>query len=184
MSKGVAAWGPTVFAHCSRTGGSSVGQALATSELPYRKLEGNLALNLKYCPVPWETYRLITVVRHPLERLVSLVAKIVKFKDDQLPPSMFERFVRDGFRRPNGTVPTVHTDGPNCWDMGAPICDCLRGYQPEVYRFETLGTTFPLPLPHWGASRHLPWQDYYQDGMIRDAVVTRYAEDLRIYGYE
>jgi len=183
-------YGPTLFLHVPRTGGSSIQEALIAAAIPYRHLEGIASRNLAHADpplLPLDRYWTFSVVRHPFDRLVSLAGYILRpptvtHDPEQLPIEVFEAFVRRGYTRADGTPYLLHEGTPREFDITTPQARCLDVPTDRLFRFEQLAD-FPLPLGGYNFSGHHPWWAYYRTPEIRAQVTVDYADDFARFSY-
>jgi len=171
-------YGKKLFLHIPRTGGLSVIDTMQDQTL---HIEG---IGKRY-EVPWEDYWIFTIVRHPLDRLVSLCGYVLRppYNGRVLTPEMFHAWVKGGMLDRDGGQYTVYSTQPYAFDLCTPQMDCLDGVPiNKTFRFERL-EDLELDLPHLNSTGRLPWEAYYTDAEVLDLAMRRYAKDFQL-GYD
>jgi len=123
----------------------------------------------------WEDYYKFAVVRNPWDRLVSLYFSPHKGNVD-----FDKKMFRDVIKNTKKGMQSVYLN-----ENGKPVTDFL-------IRFESLARDFSIvcdslgieaELPHVNMSRHLPYQEYY-DNKTKKLVYKLYRDDIDQFGYE
>lgn len=163
-----------VFVHIPRTGGTTIASQLAASN-------GHL---------PAEAFparQILSMVRNPYDRAVSICAMHFKAFEYPLTIECFEQWVRDG-------MATDIVNRGTAWErpFAAPQCCYIRDNR-WIWRYEAfshalteIGKLLGVALEDISlrATIHAPWQEYYRQANIKKAVAERYAVDFEAFGYE
>ncbi len=182
-----------IFIHIPKTSGISIQHLLFGQKIynPHRK-----SLHLLNNLDGYQGYTTFTVVRNPLDRLVSVYYHYIQGGNASRYDKEIGNYLKDlGFRKfilnlDNLEVPHydeieymlysqtyyIYRNGKKCIDL--------------IFHFEELSelsfylsTNYDLPsLPHLNKSQHKDYLSYYDNEMI-SSVKNRHASDFNLLGY-
>lgn len=141
-----------------------------------------LGKHLSFVHNEFRSYKPVAIVRHPLDRLVSLYLDYCRIRAHWgAPGPAFEDWV--------ATLPNVEPGTTGEWFWNWTQARCLRDApsHTEIVHVENLTAWLPTvgleKLPRVNTSYRRPWKEYYSHAITLARATKLYAEDLQTYGY-
>lgn len=156
---------PDCFATCNKVASTTLGSTLKKDKW------------LEYCEPP-DGKRVILVLRHPLDRLVSGFEWFVRGKYNMIPGGGNRRFGHINFAQFVG-----HTQHEPNSHWSAQTWQHKNWREFELIPLHELAGWWPDELPeleHKKKTKRRPWPEYYDDE-LRAQCEARFAEDIEAY---